>query len=140
MSEEIYQRIIMELSREAAGTGRLDTADATATIDNPLCGDVVTLDLRFDGDAVSEVGHRVRGCALCQAAAAVISRHAIGLSPETLRAVADASAAMIRTDAPAPAGWDEMAAFQPVRPIRNRHRCVLLPFEAMTAALDGSNR
>ena len=130
----------MELSREGAGSNRLEDADATATVDNPLCGDVVTLDLRFDGDVVAEVGHRVRGCALCQAAAAVIQRHAIGLTPDNLRRVADGSAALVRAGAEAPAGWDEMAAFQPVRPIRNRHRCVLLPFEALTAALDGAGR
>ena len=130
----------MELSREAAGAVPLDMADATATVDNPLCGDVVTLDLQFDGDVVAQVGHRIRGCVLCQAAAAVIHRHAVGLSPTALRAAADGSAAMIRDGAAAPVGWDEMAAFQPVRPIRNRHRCVLLPFEALTAALDGSGR
>jgi hypothetical protein len=34
-----------------------------------------------------------------------------------------------------PLGWKELEMFLPVAPIASRHRCVLLPFEALRAAL-----
>jgi nitrogen fixation NifU-like protein len=97
----------------------------------------VTLDLALAGGRVREVGHRVRGCLLCEAAAAAISARAPGETPDTLRRVATALGDAI-AKAPATAGelWPELAAFAPVHAHRSRHECVLLPFAALTRALD----
>lgn len=46
----------------------------TATVDNPLCGDRVTIDVKLAGGKLAAIGHQVRGCLLCEAAAATIAR------------------------------------------------------------------
>ena len=135
--QDLYHQQIMDLARAETGAGALDDADASATINNPLCGDRVRIDLKLSGQAVSEIAHRVRGCALCRAAAVVIGTHAPGESPARLREVADLTAAMLKTGAaPAAGAWAEIAAFQPVAARKSRHDCVLLPFQALVAALD----
>ena len=86
---------------------------------------------------VREVGHKVRGCLLCQAAAAAIGRRAPGATPAVLRAVArDLSDAIARVPEAAGKSWPELAAFAPVHAHKSRHECVLLPFEALMLALD----
>lgn len=135
MDDSIYQQTILDLARAADGAGRLDAADASATVDNPVCGDRVTLDLTMEGGTVAAVGHSVRGCVLCEAAATVIARRARGEAPEALRKVRNNFEEMIRGGAPAPADWPDLAAFEPVRAVRSRHECVLLPFSALTEAL-----
>ena len=69
MTDELYHQAILELAKQAGRTPRLEDPDASVTVDNPLCGDRVTLDLRLADGRVAAVGHKVRGCLLCQAAA-----------------------------------------------------------------------
>ena len=137
MNDELYHRAILELAKKARQASRLEAPQASATVDNPLCGDRVTLDLILADGRVREVGHKVRGCLLCQAAAVAIGERAPGETPEALRAVARDLVDAI-TRAPEAVGqlWPELAAFAPVHAHKSRHECVLLPFEALTRALD----
>ena len=131
----IYQSPIIEHARAAIGAGRLADPQASITIDNPLCGDRVTVEVCMRDGAVTGFAHEVRGCVLCEAAASVLGSHAIGLTPPELHAVAEAFDRMIRNGGPVPDGWPDLSAFQPVHEARSRHECVLLPFDALGRAL-----
>ena len=50
-------------------------ADATAEGQNPLCGDEVTITVKFgaDGDTLEDVGFEGRGCAISQAATSMLT-------------------------------------------------------------------
>jgi nitrogen fixation NifU-like protein len=137
MRDELYHQAILELAKRAKAASRLSAPDVSVTVDNPLCGDRVTLDLTLADGRVREVGHRVRGCLLCQAAAVAIGERAPGATPAALRAVArDLGEAIARAPEAAGRQWPELAVFAPVHAHKSRHDCVLLPFEALTRALD----
>ena len=85
MQDDLYHQAILDLARQATGHGRLETPQASVRVDNPLCGDRVTLDLDMADGRVGAVRHQVRGCLLCQAAAAVIGARAPGQSAPALR-------------------------------------------------------
>ncbi len=113
MVEAMYQEAIMGLARAAAGAGTLAGADAArVTLDNPLCGDRVTMEARLSNGAVAAVAHRVRGCVLCQAAASVIGAHAPGATPAEIAAAHDAVRALLEdgVGVPGEAGA-ELSAF-----------------------------
>lgn len=141
MTDSLYQDAILSHAKAAHGAGRLEDADGTATVDNPLCGDRVTMDVALDDQGrIARLGHKVRGCMLCTAVSSVLADHAHGLSPDDLSAAGAAFAAMIRHDGPVPAGWPDLAAFEPVRAAKSRHECVLLPFEALEQAVEDAAR
>ena len=133
MSEDLYQQAILDHAKAATGAGHLEDADASVTLDNPLCGDRVTIDVKVADGRLAAIAHKVRGCALCEAAASVIAGAAMGRPIDELRAVHEHVADMLAADAPPP--WPELAAFDPVRAFKSRHECVLLPFEALNDAL-----
>lgn len=134
--DALYHEALLRLARGAAAAARLEGPDATARRDNPLCGDEVTVDVRVRAGRVAEVGHRVRGCVLCQAAMAVARAGAPGCTRGELSAVRAALAAMLRHGGAAPAApWQELGAFLPVRSVPSRHGCVLLPFDTLADAL-----
>lgn len=137
MSDELYQRSIVDLARAGHGSGRLDAPQASVVVDNPLCGDRITLELSLSGGRVSGLAHKARGCLLCQAAASAIGRRAPGESPAALRELARRLTDMVARDPAATAGlWPELRAFAPVHRHRSRHDCVLLPFQALRRALE----
>lgn len=131
MSDELYGTAIKDLAAREPAV--LDTPDASVTQDNPLCGDRVSLDVRLDGGRIAAFGHRVKGCLLCRAAAALAAEQAVGLDAEAAARLADQVAGMLKKGAD-PA-FPALAAFLPVRPHKSRHECVLLPFRALVKAL-----
>ncbi len=136
METRLYHQAILATAAEATGRGTIDEADARVTLDNPLCGDRVRIDVSLEGSRVSRLAHEVRGCLLCEAAASVIGAEAPGESLEDLRQVAAKVRAQLRgVAAPATLPWPALEMFAPVRGFKSRHDCVLLPFDALVQAL-----
>lgn len=134
----LYADAVLAQAKAAHGAGRLEAPQVSVTVDNPLCGDRVTIDLDVKDGRVAALGHKVRGCVLCQAAASVIGARAVGSEPASLRAVGAAAKALVETGELNGDAWPELAAFAPVHGVKSRRRCVTLPFEALDEALDGA--
>ena len=82
--DQLYREVILDHYKNPRGHGLLDAADAQAEGQNPLCGDEVTVSLRFDGETISEVGFEGRGCAISQAAASMTSDEVKGMTVDEL--------------------------------------------------------
>lgn len=136
MISELYQKAILSLAAEAAGAGRLETPDATVSLNNPLCGDHVTLDLTGRNGRITALAHELRACVICQASASILGKQAVGSDEAEIEALVAALEAMLKESGPAPAGkWREYQSLEAVVSHRNRHECVLLPVRAAAAAL-----
>jgi NifU-like protein involved in Fe-S cluster formation len=137
MLDDIYNRRILELAAGMARIGRLDAPDATATAHSRLCGSTVTIDLKLDGDTVSDFAHDVRACALGQASSAIMAEHVVGSTAAELREVRESVRRMLKEDGPPPEGkWADLALLEGVRDYKARHASTLLTFDAVVDALD----
>ena len=136
MSDDLYQKAIIDLAKRSREQGRLEEPDRSATVDNPLCGDRITLDLTLDGETVERVGHKTRGCLLCEASAGLIADHAPG---QTLDALEEKAETLIRSfrdeDQALDELWPSLETLAPARRYNSRLECVTLPFSALSKAL-----
>ena len=73
--EQMYREVILDHYKNPRGHGALEDADVHAEGQNPLCGDEVTIYLRFgeDGETIDDVGFEGRGCAISQAATSMLT-------------------------------------------------------------------
>ena len=73
--DQMYREVILDHYKNPRGHGALEHADAHAEGENPLCGDEVTIFVRFadDGETIAEVGFEGRGCAISQAATSMLT-------------------------------------------------------------------
>ena len=73
--EQMYREVILDHYKNPRGHGVLDPNDVVAEGQNPLCGDEVTISVRFgeDGETIDEVGFEGRGCAISQAATSMLT-------------------------------------------------------------------
>jgi nitrogen fixation NifU-like protein len=138
MSTDLYHSELVTRARQAFGEGRLAAAAASITVDNPLCGDRVTLDLEKSDGTVKAIGHEVKGCLLCAASAATIAEFAQNRAPAELREMAVAAKALMKDGTPVPEKFAGLRVFSPVHGAKSRRDCVLLPFEALGKALDAA--
>jgi nitrogen fixation NifU-like protein len=134
-ASEMYHRAIQTLAQEASGAGKLAAPSGTAFLDNPLCGDCIDMQVELREARIAAIGHKVRGCLLCQAAASLIGQCAIGSTPRDITRIATEVGTFLRGQTPAPAHWEALDLFMPVRGHTSRYSCVELPFRALAAAL-----
>ena len=101
-----------------------------------ICGSRVTVSLRLHEGRVADFAQRIEACALGQAVAAIVADRVIGQSLAEVDAAHAALAGMIRERKPPPEGhWAPLAALEAAADIPTRHASVLLPFEALVAAM-----
>jgi nitrogen fixation protein NifU and related proteins len=135
--DELYHQAIVEHDRHPHHHGPLPGATHAATIDNPLCGDVVTVRLIVDGDRIAAIAFEGRGCALSRAAASMMTERLMGAALADAPALAGAFERFVAEprEAAIPAELGELAAFRGVRAVRSRRTCATLPFRALVSAL-----
>lgn len=137
--EALYNAQIKALAQAAHGAGQLDPADGTAMRDSPMCGDQIHIALRIADGRITALAHQVRGCLLCRASAAMIGLHAVG-TPTADTARLHERVQRLLAGAEPGDDWPELSLFAPVRAHRSRHGCVLIPFEALDAAVRAATR
>ena len=138
MSDPLYRKEILRLAADANGHGRLAQPHRTGTAYNPTCGDKVMVDIALDAQGhVIAAAQEAKACVLTQASASILGDRLKGATQEDIEALANDVAAMLANDGAVPAPpFDAYAAFQGAVAHRNRHRCVLLPIEAVLDAFD----
>jgi len=83
--EQMYREVILDHYKTPRNHGILDPNDAVAEGQNPLCGDEVTVSVRFgEGDVIESVGFEGRGCAISQAATSMLTDLVKGRSAQEI--------------------------------------------------------
>lgn len=86
MDSSIYREQIIDLYEHPLNHGTLDAPDFSYEEDNPLCGDVVRIDVRLDEQQrVADVAWDGDGCAISQAAASLLTEEIKGMTLEEIR-------------------------------------------------------
>jgi NifU-like protein involved in Fe-S cluster formation len=137
MLNEVYNQRILELAGGIPRIGRLADPDATATAHSKLCGSTVTVDLKLDGDVVTDFAHVVKACALGQASSSIMARNVVGSQVAELRQLRETVRRMLKENGAPPSGkWADIAVLEPVRDYKARHASTLLTFDAVVSAID----
>jgi NifU-like protein involved in Fe-S cluster formation len=137
MLNDVYNSRILELAGNIPRLGRLKEADATATAHSKLCGSTVTVDLKMEGDTVTDFSHDVKACALGQASSSIMARNIVGSNADELRSLRETVRRMLKENGAPPGGkWADVAVLEPVRDYKARHASTMLTFDAVSAAID----
>ena len=84
--EDMYREVILDHYKHPRFKGELDPADISYQDDNPLCGDMIRIDLRVDdNNRVVECAFSGQGCAISQASASMLMEDIQGKSLEEIK-------------------------------------------------------
>ena len=75
MVDDMYREVILDHYKNPRGHGVIEGADAQAEGLNPLCGDEVSISVKFgaDGETIEDIRFEGRGCAISQAATSMLT-------------------------------------------------------------------
>ena len=109
--EELYREVILDHYRNPRNKGHLEDPEATAEGVNPLCGDEISIELKFDGDQVAEVAVIGQGCSISQSSASMMTEAIKGKNREEIEALVSKFRQMMSLDSE-----DDDPGFDPERP------------------------
>src|SRR5213078_3607532 len=138
MLNDVYNKRILELAGNIPRLGRLPTPDASATAHSKLCGSTVTIDLKMEGDTITDFAHDVKACALGQASSSIMARNVVGAKANELRGLREIVRKMLKENGTPPADgkWADIAVLEPVRDYKARHASTMLTFDAVVDAIN----
>ena len=127
----IYQDKILSLAAENKKSTAIEDFNRSYEMKNPMCGDEVKIRIKLLNNQIDNISAIVRGCALCEASA--------GLTVKLFKKSEMPNSNFIEEFL----NWleyknqnlsnslpQEINIFTPIRDIKNRHKCITMPFEA----------
>ena len=131
----------MEHNKRPRNFHKLDGPSCTVTGHNPLCGDRINLDLKVDGDVITDVGFTGSGCAISRASASMMTESVKGKRTDEAQELFDAFHAMlvpgdhkVEHDPELLGDLDVLAG---VADYPTRVKCAMLAWQALHNALNG---
>jgi nitrogen fixation protein NifU and related proteins len=72
--EKLYRQVIMDHYKNPKNKGLMDDASyLTVHLNNPSCGDELTVQIKVEDDQITDIRHFGSGCSICCSSASVMS-------------------------------------------------------------------
>jgi len=111
----------------------LENADIEEHLNNPLCGDEVTVYAKLRDGKVANIRFTGRGCSISQASASMLTERLSGKDREEAEAEIEAFLEMMRTEEKEELG--DLVALKGIIQTPNRVRCATLAWYALKGGL-----
>ncbi len=132
--QSFYKEILLDHYQRPRNRGELENADIEEHLNNPLCGDQVTVYANLRNGKVEEVAFTGRGCSIGQTSASMMAERLEGKSSEEAEGKIEAFLEMMRTEEKEELG--ELVALKGIIQAPNRIRCATLAWDALKRGLE----
>lgn len=135
--DEVYQEVILDHYKTPRCQGVLINPDRKIDLHNPLCGDQISLTVKFSGDLIGEIAFTGHGCSISQATASIMADLLRGKSKVEACRLSKLFRAMIKSEKAGNALDDlgDALALEGVKRHSARIKCALLAWDCIDRAL-----
>jgi nitrogen fixation protein NifU and related proteins len=132
----LYQELILQHYRNPKNRGTLEEPTVEISMNNPVCGDEITLQLSIEGDTIAAARFSGQGCAISQASASMMAHLLEGKTVEEAAALQERFTRMMHGDEEAARdrSLGDLRALAGVSKFPARVKCALLAWNAMEEA------
>src|SRR3989338_4269482 len=85
VGEGMYRENILDHYKNPHNHGEIKNPDIWFTENNPLCGDVITVNIKLNDSKVEDIKFHCRGCAISQSSMSMLSDNIRGKSLEEIK-------------------------------------------------------
>ncbi|MBX8464429.1 Fe-S cluster assembly sulfur transfer protein SufU [Deinococcus sp. RIT780] len=138
LPDALSRQIIADHQRRPRHTGALDGIEGV-TLDNPGCGDQVTVWADVQDGRIAALTFGGKGCAISQSSASLMTVALTGRTVPEARALAGQFRAMVMGEEPGDPQLGDLLALAGVSRLHARRRCALLAWRALEQTLGDSS-
>jgi nitrogen fixation NifU-like protein len=138
-TDALYQELILDHNRKPKNFRVMDDADRTVRGNNPMCGDQLTLWLKFnaEGAVIDDISFQGQGCAISRASASMMTAAVKGKTRAEANALFDSFRELVTgtIDADHEKALGSLRALGGVSKFPLRVKCASLAWHALHSAL-----
>jgi nitrogen fixation NifU-like protein len=83
----MYSETVLDHFQNPRNVGKLDSATATISVENPVCGDILELSARMEAGRIAEARFRTRGCVTAMACSSLLTELLRDKTPAEIRGI-----------------------------------------------------
>ncbi|WP_046215548.1 Fe-S cluster assembly sulfur transfer protein SufU [Paenibacillus wulumuqiensis] len=129
--DDLYRRVIMDHYKNQRNRGTFEDGAMTVELNNPTCGDRITLQLQVEDNKVVDAKFSGDGCSISMSSASMMTEAIKGKTYEEALELADRFSALMKGEEVEFAEYEEIEALSGVNKFPARIKCATLAWNAL---------
>jgi nitrogen fixation NifU-like protein len=131
--DDLYRRVIMDHYQKPRNRGTIDDGAVTVDLNNPTCGDRISLQMRVEDGTIEEAKFLGEGCSISMASASMMTEAVKGLKVEEALRFVDLFSDMMKGEEVDTDQFplEDIEALQGVAKFPARIKCATLAWKAL---------
>ena len=135
--DSFYMAVVADHSKSPHHHGVLPDVEQLQ-LNNPTCGDVINLSVKFDGDVIEDIAFAGDGCTISTASSSMMTDAVIGKTKAEALELAEIFSLMIQGDHKVEDKLGEAKLLAGVSKFPQRIKCATLSWNALKKAIERS--
>lgn len=138
--DDLYRRVIMDHYKNPRNRGTIDEGSVTVNLNNPTCGDRISLQLQLEDGKVSDARFTGEGCSISMSSASMMTEAVKGRTLDEAYAMAEKFSALMKGE---PVEFDELEdieALSGVNKFPARIKCATLAWNALRKGVESQGQ
>ena len=135
--DSLYMAVVADHSKSPHHHGVLPDVEQLQ-LNNPTCGDVINLSVKFDGDVIENIAFAGDGCTISTASSSMMTDAVIGKTKDEALELAEIFSLMIQGDHKDEYNLGEAKLLAGVSKFPQRIKCATLSWNALKKAIERS--
>lgn len=128
--DDLYRRVIMDHYKNPRNRGTFEEEGITIDLNNPTCGDRISLQLKVSDGIVQDARFLGEGCSISMSSASMMTEAVKGQTLEQALAMADQFSGLMKGEA-SEFEYEDIEALSGVNKFPARIKCATLAWNAM---------
>lgn len=134
--DDLYRRVIMDHYKNPRNRGTLDDEALTINLNNPTCGDRITLQLQVEGDVVKQAKFTGEGCSISMSSASMMTEAVKGKTTQEALALAEKFSSLVKGETAEFDELEDIEALTGVTKFPARIKCATLSWNALRKGIE----
>ncbi|WP_195571929.1 Fe-S cluster assembly sulfur transfer protein SufU [Paenibacillus sp. 1001270B_150601_E10] len=134
--DDLYRRVIMDHYKKPRNRGTFDADAVTIALNNPTCGDRISLQLILEDGVVKDARYTGEGCSISMSSASMMTEAVKGKTVEEALNLADRFSAMVKGEDVEFEEYEDIEALSGVNKFPARIKCATLAWNALRKGVE----
>ncbi|KAF6576902.1 SUF system NifU family Fe-S cluster assembly protein [Paenibacillus polymyxa] len=134
--DDLYRRVIMDHYKNPRNRGRFEDDAVTVDLNNPTCGDRISLQLKTKDGVVEDARFTGEGCSISMSSASMMTEAVKGKTIDQALDMASRFSSLMKGEAVEFDDYEELEALSGVNKFPARIKCAILAWNALRKGID----
>ncbi|MEK5057706.1 Fe-S cluster assembly sulfur transfer protein SufU [Paenibacillus shunpengii] len=138
--DDLYRRVIMDHYKNPRNRGSFEDNSVTVDLNNPTCGDRISLQLKVKDGIVEDAKYTGDGCSISMSSASMMTEAVKGKTMDEALNLADRFSALMQGEEPEFDEYEDIEALSGVNKFPARIKCATLAWNALRKGIDEDHK